>query len=1063
MVARRPISWTSLALALVLSLLASACRSAMSIEEAKKVTTSFGEAAFVPPPRTINDVTAILDQQKRSNPEASALRRADEAPPDTSDHATLAEFYFKRGRAAEEIGRAKQWIDDLTKALEYARPGILPPRHAILSDLSRADLNSGNYSRAIEHRRQAIEAAPSSGTRLALYSMLTIDYVYRGDLRAAEAALAETTRLFHESIRTDRNPPGWQLLTRPVSLAQAQAALLDARGKHAEAEALYRKGAAVLAGVGDSLDRGWWLDLETWYLVRSLIYQGRLLEAESEARKALLSRLAKRGRYSPHTARILKGLVWVLREQGRYRDSEMLARALVEIYEKIGAATDSLLFAQARRELARALELQGRYQEALAEYEAIRASLSSDPKSLDLLLSGDVGYAQVLFRTGHVDQALEQLDIAMKRSKRLVDEDHRNNAEIRGSRALAYAAKGDTSRALREFREATPALLMRSPDVDDEATRPRAADQRLVALLGSYIGLLAETKGTPFEDELGVDATAETFRLADFARERAVQRALNASAARAGATTPALADLVRRVQDAQKQVNALYALLATLLSQPTDQQDLKVVTDLKGRIEDQRRALEVLPAQIENEFPAYAKLTDPKPVTVEQAQAMLRSGEALIATLVTHDRTFVWAVPKSGPVAFAAVPLSAKAIEETVATLRKALEPRAKTLDDIPDFDLALAYRLYSALLGPVRSGWQDARSLLVVPHGPLGQLPLALLPTRPVTLPSQSGAPFSNYRQVPWLVRSHAVTMLPSVASLGTLRMIPPGDASRRSFVGFGDPYFSREQAALAAQEQAIAAAAGETRPVVESRRRETVALASRAAPIRFRASPEAFDSSQLAKLPRLPDTAEEIRGLARSMSADPVRDVFLGASANEKTVKTLDLASYRVIAFASHGLVPGDLDGLTQPALALSAPDVADVDGDGLLTMDEILSLRLNADLIVLSACNTASGQGAGSEAVSGLGRAFFYAGARALLVSNWPVETTSARALTMDLFRRQQENPGVNRAEALQETMNWLIDQGELIDAASGRTIFSYAHPIFWAPFTLIGDGGSGAPGK
>ena len=129
----------------------------------------------------------------------------------------------------------------------------------------------------------------------------------------------------------------------------------------------------------------------------------------------------------------------------------------------------------------------------------------------------------------------------------------------------------------------------------------------------------------------------------------------------------------------------------------------------------------------------------------------------------------------------------------------------------------------------------------------------------------------------------------------------------------------------------------------------------------------------------------------------------------------------------------------------------------------MDEILSLRLNADLIVLSACNTASGQGAGSEAVSGLGRAFFYAGARALLVSNWPVETTSARALTMDLFRRQQENPGVNRAEALQETMNWLIDQGELIDAASGRTIFSYAHPIFWAPFTLIGDGGSGAPGK
>jgi CHAT domain-containing protein len=194
--------------------------------------------------------------------------------------------------------------------------------------------------------------------------------------------------------------------------------------------------------------------------------------------------------------------------------------------------------------------------------------------------------------------------------------------------------------------------------------------------------------------------------------------------------------------------------------------------------------------------------------------------------------------------------------------------------------------------------------------------------------------------------------------------------------------------------------------------------------------------------------------------MNADLAREVFLGARANEETVKTLDLRRYRVVAFASHGLVPGDLEGLTQPALALSAPDVADVEGDGLLTMDKILSLRLDADWGVLSACNTASGQGAGSEAVSGLGRAFFYAGARALLVSNWPVETTSARALTTDLFRRQQQSPGVSRAHALQQTMNWLIDQGTFVDTKSGNPVFSYAHPIFWAPFTLIGDGSGDA---
>jgi CHAT domain-containing protein len=132
--------------------------------------------------------------------------------------------------------------------------------------------------------------------------------------------------------------------------------------------------------------------------------------------------------------------------------------------------------------------------------------------------------------------------------------------------------------------------------------------------------------------------------------------------------------------------------------------------------------------------------------------------------------------------------------------------------------------------------------------------------------------------------------------------------------------------------------------------------------------------------------------------------------------------------------------------------------VEGDGLLTVDEILALRLNADWVVLSACNTGTGRGKGSEAVSGLGRAFFYAGARALLVSNWPVETTSARILTTDLFRRQQQSSRQNRAQALQETLNWLIDHGTFVDATSGKTVFSYAHPIFWAPFTLIGDGGA-----
>lgn len=144
-----------------------------------------------------------------------------------------------------------------------------------------------------------------------------------------------------------------------------------------------------------------------------------------------------------------------------------------------------------------------------------------------------------------------------------------------------------------------------------------------------------------------------------------------------------------------------------------------------------------------------------------------------------------------------------------------------------------------------------------------------------------------------------------------------------------------------------------------------------------------------------------------------------------------------------------------MTQPALALSAPDVTgETKGDGLLTMEKILTLKLDADWVVLSACNTASGDGAGSEAVSGLGRAFFYAGARSLLVSNWPVDSEASRLLMTDLFRRQQARPGQHKANYLREAMQEMIQTTSAKDA-QGQLKYTYAHPLFWAPFVVVGD--------
>ena len=198
----------------------------------------------------------------------------------------------------------------------------------------------------------------------------------------------------------------------------------------------------------------------------------------------------------------------------------------------------------------------------------------------------------------------------------------------------------------------------------------------------------------------------------------------------------------------------------------------------------------------------------------------------------------------------------------------------------------------------------------------------------------------------------------------------------------------------------------------------------------------------------------------MAVAMNADLTKDIFIGKAASEENVKTLDLSGYRVLAFATHGLVPGDLNGLHQPALALSSPKLTGGANDGLLTMGEILSLRLDADWVVLSACNTGAASGEGAEAFSGLGRAFFYAGTRAVLLSNWPVETTSARLLTTDLFKRQAEDQTLTRAGALQKSMMALVSSDGFKDPESGKVVFSYAHPIFWAPFSLVGDGGGGS---
>jgi CHAT domain-containing protein len=211
---------------------------------------------------------------------------------------------------------------------------------------------------------------------------------------------------------------------------------------------------------------------------------------------------------------------------------------------------------------------------------------------------------------------------------------------------------------------------------------------------------------------------------------------------------------------------------------------------------------------------------------------------------------------------------------------------------------------------------------------------------------------------------------------------------------------------------------------------------------------------SAELALLPGLPDTSIEVSEIGKVLNAKE-GDIFLHEKASVQQVLQTDFSKKSIVMFSTHGLVPGELDGLLQPALALSSPDVTgEKEGDGLLTMDKILELKLNADWVVLSACNTASGDG-NAEAVSGLGRAFFYAGAKALLVSNWPVDTVASRQLMIDLFKKQSASEKITKPESLRQAMLSLADSGGVKDAKTNALSYSYAHPLFWAPFVVVGD--------
>lgn len=731
------------------------------------------------------------------------------------------------------------------------------------------------------------------------------------------------------------------------------------------------------------------------------------------------------GNRHPLIASALNNLAVSAFNQKRYGEAETFARRAVKIVEVSfqGAHPER---ARALSTLATILNARGKLEEARSiQREAIRLRLAVlGPDHPDLALSW-------------MNMASNALD--RKDWKEAFDAGRRASQIVaRRRRAIIGSARGETENAIGQLNVLRDSYLM-------------------VAVAAERLSRTASPRDAKTLRNIA-------FQAAQVAGNNAANRALLRAGARIAARTPEIAELTRARQDLSERWQATETRLSQALGAPTTQQNAKLRERLRTELNTIRQTAADLDKRLAQSFPEYARLVEPNPLTIDQARRRLAPDEALVVMVPTRFGTLVWAITQA-QVHLHRTQIDGKQLKTAIAALRCGLDrsrwhgtgeaalacvQRLKTVPD-PDgplpFDAVRAHRLYKQLLAPVEP-IIAGRHLLLVTADALTTVPLQVL----VTKPPQPVADHSHtMRKLAWLGARQPITVLPAVASLATLRSGQSATRASKPFIGFGNPLLvgrtGKDLRAFARQSCAQVRSLS-AQPGGKVDRRGTAAS--------LRLPPELF-----LKLAPLPETANELCAVASALGADD-GEVYLGARANLTTVRQLNrdgrLARYRIVHFATHGLVARGVteieSRLREPAILLTpvttgktGPSAQHAADNGLLRASEIAGLNLNADWVVLSACNTASGGRPDAEALSGLARAFFFAGARALLVSHWPVRSDAAVELTTTAFLELARVPKLRRSEAMRRAMAKTINAGGI-----------KAHPEYWAPFVVVGDGGA-----
>ncbi len=501
----------------------------------------------------------------------------------------------------------------------------------------------------------------------------------------------------------------------------------------------------------------------------------------------------------------------------------------------------------------------------------------------------------------------------------------------------------------------------------------------------------------------------EMFAAAELAQGSVTAREISEASARlsSGSANPKAAAAIRARQDASAKLATLYQTRDDFVRNPNASQANpgETLASIDKQIAAQNAVLQQDDLAVQAAAPNFGQLVQ-QVVSASDVMHELRPDEGFLGITPTPSHTWLFLL-HDGQINVARTNVTGARMAGLVKAVLNSIEP---TDAGLPKFDMADAAAIYTETLAPFAGTMGSVHELVVAPSGPLLALPFALLPTGPASADDLANAP--------WLVRETNLSYVPAAANFVSLRKIEGTSAAPKPWFGFGD----FEPVSLA---QALGT---------------------------YNAATCKDSAAEFAQLPHLPYATLELKAAAAVFNATP-DDELLGPDFTVPNVEGANLKNYRILHFATHALLPTDLPCQNSPAIVTSAPIGAKDANLALLSSGDVTNLKLDANLVILSACNTGGGE-AGGEALSGLARSFFYAGARALMVTQWSVNDQVSAYLVADTLSRFSAGADGGAAGSLRAAQLALIN-----DAGKGMAA-NIADPFFWAAFAVIGDGGAAA---